>query len=224
MLGETVNPLQAIDLTPGGASDWAQFALFLTTIAGFIFQGYRENRNHKWTEQRRERIAAELQAKVEATAVKLRLEAEETALAVKQQVEVESQVVKAQVEAEALAVKAQMEATEATVKRQADAHAVQVARALRENTEITQLAVAEAQNAYHEANNSNKRQEESNAKIEEIKKKFEEVLRLAALQREEQVDHIQETTDDTNAIVRARLATDADADGQQPPPRQPDSE
>ncbi len=183
---------------------WVAAVTLLSIIATSMFQVYRENRNHRWSEQRRLRIAAELQAQVEVTALKLRQEAAAVAFAVKAQVEVEALAVKQQVEAEALAVKAKVDATEATVKRQADAHAVQVARALRENTAITERAVAEAQNAYHEANNSNK-------KIEAIRDRFDEVLRLAALQREKQVDHIQETTDDTNEIVRASLGVSGEA-------------
>ncbi len=199
-----MNPLQAVDLNQEGASVWVALATLLSVIATSLFQAYRESRNHKWDEQRRLRIAAELQAQVEATALTLRQEAAAVAFAVKAQVEVEARAVKQQVEAGALSVKQQMEATEATVKQQAVAHAVQVARALRENIAITERAVAEAQNAYQEANHSKK-------KIEEIRGRFDEVLRLAALQREQQVDHIQETTDDTNEIVRASLAADADA-------------
>lgn len=171
-----------------------QLWLGVMTIVLLIVREIIAALQHRRAETERDRVAAELQAKVDATAVKLRQEAVAVA-----------QTVKAQVEIEALAVKQQMEATEATVKQQAVAHAVQVARALRENIAITEQAVAEAQNAYHEANNSNK-------KIEAIRERFDEVLRLAARQREQQVDHIQETTDDTNKIVHDRLDADADAD------------
>ncbi len=205
-----MNPLQVVDLSPEDASGLAQGVLLLTTIAGFLFQAYRENRNHRWDEERRLRIAAELQAQVEATALTLRQEAAAVAFAVKEQVEVEALSVKQQVEAEALAVKqqveaaalaveAKVEATEATVKRQADAHAVQVARALRENTAITQQAVTEAQNAYSQANNFTRRLQQALQSLDTVKTD-------AAAVATEKVDRIQEVVEDNNEQIRTARA------------------
>ncbi len=43
-----------------------QLIIFLTTIAGFIFTLYRENRNRRWDREDREQKAVQLAAKVEA--------------------------------------------------------------------------------------------------------------------------------------------------------------
>jgi methyl-accepting chemotaxis protein len=54
--------LAAIDNTIVG-----QIVLFLTTVLGFFVAIYRENRNHRWAEEERKRLAIEMAANTETT-------------------------------------------------------------------------------------------------------------------------------------------------------------
>ncbi len=50
---------------------WGQVFLFITTIAGFAFQAWREGRNRRWEEERERRLAAKVEDQKRELTVKI---------------------------------------------------------------------------------------------------------------------------------------------------------
>ncbi len=167
---------------------WVAAVTLLSIIATSLFQIYRENRNHRWDEQRRVRIAAGLQEKVEATALALRHQAEAEALAVKAQVvEVAAEVVR-----EADNVRHEVERRAFEVRQETKENIQEVQQAIKENTEINVKALSEA-------NNFNKRLQQALHSLDTVKT---DAAAVAAAESSAKVDRIQEVVEDNNEQIR----------------------
>ncbi|HXI18488.1 MAG TPA: hypothetical protein VNM48_19155 [Chloroflexota bacterium] len=191
---------------PEVSSGWVALVTLLSVIATSLFQMYRENRNHRWEEQRRTQRAQELATRVSQEAADVRRQVEQEAAEVRSQVEQRAVDLAARVTHEAADVRSRVEQEAAQVRSQVDQRAAQVGlearaelhnvhRAIEDNTSITKRVEAVNTQALNAANSFN-------AKLHSALEQLDVARDDTKASEAKRAEHIEQVVVDNNQQIR----------------------